>query len=239
MNNLQELFDKLKIEMLNQTKDIISQMDEKLMPIKQELEELKTENCHLKTKIANLIKNSRINNIIVYGFEENEKSQVELMESVIKKLNGDLNVQLEKKDINILHRIGKKDKPNNKKRPILISFVNLWKKIELMKKKKNLKGIYISEDYPKEIQEKRKELQIKLIEERKKGKYAIINYDKLIVKEALNLGGRKRNLGNSPETINQPRKQLVLKGTNRKNAFDIMRERSNSFSSISPEMQLS
>ena len=51
-----------------------------------------------------------------------------------------------------------------------------------MKNKKNLKDGYASEDYPKEINEKRK-LQVKLIEERKIGNYTIINYDKLIIKE--------------------------------------------------------
>ncbi|KAI8428176.1 hypothetical protein MSG28_002412 [Choristoneura fumiferana] len=52
-----------------------------------------------------------------------------------------------------------------------------------MKKKKDLKKIYVTEDYPKDVLAKRKALQAELVEERKKGKIAFLKYDKLVVKE--------------------------------------------------------
>ncbi|XP_073986750.1 uncharacterized protein [Rhodnius prolixus] len=56
------------------------------------------------------------------------------------------------------------------------------------------KDVYISEDYPKEIIEKRKELKEQMLEERKKGKFAIIVYDKLIVRE---YSGKKKRRASS------------------------------------------
>ncbi|VVC89581.1 unnamed protein product [Leptidea sinapis] len=41
MENLQTFLDQMKIEMANQTRDIISQIDEKLAPLKREIEDLK------------------------------------------------------------------------------------------------------------------------------------------------------------------------------------------------------
>lgn len=230
MSNFEEFFEKIKIEMSIQTKEIISQIDGKLQPITQELENLKLENQELRNKINNLEKSKKSNNIIFYGLEEKEHSQSELLDEVVEKIKKDLKINLDNRDINIIQRIGKVNKVNNKGRPVLISFINNWKKKEVMKNKKYLKDIYASEDYPKEVQEKRKELQVKLIEERKKGNYAIINYDKLIIKEGTShIATRKRNLTISPE---KPRKQVSLTSSNnKKNAFDIMRVRSNSLSS--------
>ncbi|VVC88277.1 unnamed protein product, partial [Leptidea sinapis] len=47
-------------------------------------------------------------------------------------------------------------------------------------------------DYPKEVQEKRKELRERMLEERKKGNFAIIDYDKLVIKEKT-LNNEKRH----------------------------------------------
>ncbi|GBP12045.1 Putative uncharacterized transposon-derived protein F52C9.6 [Eumeta japonica] len=52
-----------------------------------------------------------------------------------------------------------------------------------MKVRKNFKDIYITEDYTKEVLEKRKLLQTRLKEERMKGNFAYLKYDKLVVKE--------------------------------------------------------
>lgn len=100
-----------------------------------------------------------------------------------------------------------------------------------MKIKKNLKDVYITEDYTKEVLEKRKALQTKLSEERKKGNIAYIKYDKLIIRENnTNNDKRKREMSMSPQDNTQPKKQqtLMTSKSNRANAFEIMRVRSNS-----------
>lgn len=230
IDNLQTLFNQMKTEMANQTRDIISQMDQKLVPFTQEIQELKEENRNLKEKVKYLERYQRANNIIIYGQKELEQTTTDLMESIIKKIKTDLDISLSCNDINMIRRIGKKDRESVKNRPILVSFVNNWKKSEIIKNKKKLKDVHISEDFPKEVLDKRKELQTKMIEERNKGNYAVINYDKLIIREGI-LGKekRKRTSSTSPNGPVQPRKQQSLK-TNRINAFDAMRARSTSLS---------
>lgn len=224
-------FERMKLEMSKQTEDIIFRMDEKLAPLTREIGELKQENQELKKKISTMERLRRKNNIIIHGFEESEESTADLMKLIVKKISNDLKIALEIRDINEIHRIGKNN--NNRARPILISLVNAWKKGEILRNKKKIKNIYISEDYPKEVQEKRKELKVKMLEERKKGNFAIIDYDKLVIKEKTSsIDKRKRNLSTSPEHSQQSRKQHAPPKINRANAFDLMRCRSNSLSSI-------
>lgn len=52
--------------MNKQTTEIISQMDEKLVPFKREIEELRSENQKLKDKITGMEKIKRFNNIIIF-----------------------------------------------------------------------------------------------------------------------------------------------------------------------------
>ncbi|CAH2109102.1 unnamed protein product [Euphydryas editha] len=85
----------------------------------------------------------------------------------------------------------------------------------------------------------RKSLQPKLIEERKKGNFAYIKYDKLIIKENSRTNDkRKREKPTSPQAELHPRKQQTLSSSknNRINAFDMMRSRSHSLSTISTTM---
>lgn len=232
MDNLQAFIEQIKIEMANQTRDIMSHIDDRLMPLTQEIDKLKLENQNLKQKVAFLERSNKANNIIIYGLKETETSSTDLMETTTKKFKTDLNISLESTDINTIRRIGKKNGNDEKIRPILISFVNNWKKNEIMKHKKKFKEIYVSEDYPKEVLDIRRELQATLKEERRKGNYAIIKYDKLIIKEGFpGKDKRKRASPTSPDaTTVQPRKQHFSSKSNRINAFDAMRARSSSLS---------
>ncbi|CAG4936629.1 unnamed protein product [Colias eurytheme] len=217
--------------MEKQTDNIISQMENKLLPITSEIAQLKLENNKLKEDIAIIENYKRKNNIIIYGLHEIEKSSSDLLEKITLKIREDLHVQLEQRDINYIHRIGKKDENKSKVRPILLSLVNSWKKNEIMSKKKNLKDLYLSEDYSKDVLAKRKELLNQLKEERKKGKFAYIKNNKLIVKEGNpNMEKRKREESASPTLPKQPSKQQIIK-SNRINAFDVLRTRSSSLSS--------
>ncbi|XP_013180641.1 PREDICTED: uncharacterized protein LOC106127160 [Papilio xuthus] len=237
----QILFDKMKVEMQNQTaelkesitKNVMKHMEEKLTPIIEENKTLRLRVEKLEKEIEYLNRDKRNNNIIVYGVEENERSDLELLEEVKNTFKNDTNIDIDPRDINKIHRIGKKLREGNKPRPILCSFTSNWKKNEIIKNKKKLKNIYVNEDYPKEVLEKRKALQVELIEERNKGKIAYIKYDKLIVKDHnTNKEKRKRETSVSPSThVSHPNKQQALSSikTNRTNAFDMMRARSNSF----------
>lgn len=240
----QTLFEKIKLEMQSQnaelkdsiTNGIMEKIEDKLIPIREENKILKTKVEQLEKEVDYLKKAERNNNIIVFGLEENEKSSNELILKLKETFNQDLNIKVEERDINKIYRLGNKKRESNKPRPVLCSFINNWKKTEIIKSKKNLKNIHIAEDYPKEVLGKRKELQAKLIEEREKGNLAYIKYDKLIVKKNnYNQEKRKREISASPSSDNnQPKRQQNANTTktNRINAFDLMRHRSDSLTDM-------
>uniref|UniRef100_A0A2A4J3C0 Endonuclease-reverse transcriptase n=1 Tax=Heliothis virescens TaxID=7102 RepID=A0A2A4J3C0_HELVI len=237
----------MKLEMQKQTdqqtesltKTLMDRMDEKLNPIIKENEQLKQKVCNLEKEIEYLKREKKSNNIIIFGLEEGENSTSELFKSVKVILKEDLNINMEEFELNNIYRLGK-NKVQNKPRPVHCSFVSAWKKEEIMKNRKNLKNIYISEDYSKEVLEKRKALLPRLKEEREKGNIAFLKYDNLVVKEP-NAEKRKREPTTSPSpSKTQTKKQLTLNSAknNRMHAFDALRPRSNSLTvTPSPDKQ--
>ncbi|KAL0859844.1 hypothetical protein ABMA27_010184 [Loxostege sticticalis] len=203
---LTALLEKIKEENEIQTKNIIenicTKIDEKLRPLQEENKKLKSEVQTLQTKVNILEKEIRKNNLIIHQVSETEKSDKELLELVLETLNKlSANADLEKWDvweISKAHRLGKK---GDRKRPILITLTLSWRKTEILRNNKKFNnGIYATEDFPKEVLMKRKELKEKMEEEIEKGKVAYIRYDKLIVKEAPN-EKRKRSPTQSPKTM--------------------------------------
>ncbi|XP_063547574.1 uncharacterized protein LOC134755025 [Cydia strobilella] len=215
------------------TNRITDKIDEKLKPLMEQNETLKKKVDQLEKKIEYMEKEKKSNNLIIHGLQEREKTTTELIKYVQEKFLTELNISIEAADINKIYRIGK-NKKGEKPRPTLLSFVSGWKKMEVLKNKSKSKELQLTEDYSKEILEKRKALIPQLIEERKKGKVAYIKYDKLIVQENENSkDSRKRELSISPSTNPQSKKlqTSTSSGNNRTNAFDLMRARSNSNSS--------
>ncbi|KOB68171.1 Transmembrane protein [Operophtera brumata] len=77
-------------------------------------------------------------------------------------------------NIEAVRRLGRRD--GGKTRPIVMTLLTMGLKIQIQKNKKKLENTpyYIKEDYPPEILNKRKELQIQLEKEREQGKMAFI-----------------------------------------------------------------
>lgn len=235
----QLLFNKMKMEMQNQTTEltniILDKMDEKLKPVLEANQMLKSKVEKLEKRVEILERDKRSNNIIVHGLAEKEHTTLDLIEHIGKSFLDEIGITLENYEINKIYRIGKINN-NEKPRPILLSLVSGWKKIEIMKNKKKLKNIYITEDYSKETLEIRRSLQPKLMEERKKGNLAYIKYDKLVVKEnSRTIDKRKREKSTPPQDELQPRKQQTLSTPkdSRANAFELMRSRSYSLTTTS------
>lgn len=236
--SLQVLFDSLKVEMEKQTerihdsvtKTMSDRMDEKLTSILDENKILKSKIETLEEKIVLLERENKKKNLILFGLEEKEKDQNDLIDIVKEKIKNDLQMTLEKSEINKIHRIGKK---KEKVRPILISFVNEWKKTEIIRNKKRFQEVYVTEDYPKAILDKRKELQGELEEERRKGNHAFIKYDKIVINKTERAQEkRKRMPSTSPGHSNATRKiPCNPSKPNIPNAFDVMRSRTNSLTS--------
>lgn len=227
--------EQIKTQTDEQTKVLLSSIDEKLEPLISETKKLKIENEQLKERVHKLEFLNRKNNIIVFGFEETEKNNMELLNNVTKTFQQNSEeLSVYKSDINAAYRVGKKVDNSKKPRPVKISFLNYWKKEQIMNNKKQYAKIYITEDYPKEVVDKRKSLQEQMQEERKKGNFAIIKYDQLIIKTGGKSEKRKRDLPTTPEENAQTRKQYVPNPAKvgRMNAFDLMRTRSNSVNNI-------
>lgn len=246
-DQFQLLFESIKIETHKQTIEIQTSVTNKVMEILDvKLEPIIAENKMLKTKLENLEKEmeslkraKKQNNLIIFGMKEDENSNLELLQNVKKVIKTDLGINLEEREVNNVYRIGKM-KSSDEPRPTLVSFINEWKKNEVMKLKKDFKGVYITEDYTKDVLEKRKKLLPQLIEERNKGNIAYLKYDKIIIKEksVINSDNRqKRKTSTSPETNNQPRKQQTLMPPNNKilNAYDLLRTKRNSLPFITTD----
>ncbi|KAL4712349.1 hypothetical protein ACJJTC_001510 [Scirpophaga incertulas] len=83
----------------------------------------------------------------------------------------------------MVRRLGKK--VDGQIRPVLISLTLNWRKLEILKNKKSFpENIYVTEDFPKDVLTKRKDLKKIAEEEKAKGNVAYIHYDKIIIKEA-------------------------------------------------------
>lgn len=204
--NMELLLNKLDEKFKNQTELITHSITESVMEVLDEkMKTIMAENTNLKDKISELefkLKRAEIekrkNNLVFFGINENIKFETELVD-FIKEIIVSMEVYMDSQEINKVYRIGQKTE--NKNRPVVVTITTQWKKHLILKNKPSLpQGINIKEDYPKEILDKRKQLQPQVEEEIKKGNIAYIKYDKLIIKKPKeNREKRKRETSDSPK----------------------------------------
>lgn len=242
---LEEKLSKQTIEITNAvTKNVMEAMNEKVKGLVEENKNLKIKTSELQQKVDFMEKERRMSNIVIFGVEEKERNQLELINGA-KEIISKTGVQIERNEIIKAYRIGKN---TDKIRPIIVSISTIWKKQLIMRNRKNLpQGIYVKEDLPKIVIERRKEQQIQLEEERKKGNIAYFNYDKLIVKTSKenNREKRKRETSYSPQTQEQSNqtstKEIVSRAEHKKrnktNMIDYLssRPRSQSLTDSTPK----
>ncbi|XP_041982324.1 uncharacterized protein LOC121735541 [Aricia agestis] len=176
---LSKLDDKLnqqtKIITASVTKCVMEALDEKLKAITEENTQLKARISTLEQKINVMDKEKRKYNLVFFGLKELGKPEAELVD-YIKDIVIETGIHLDSQEISNVYRIGKKD--TNKNRPVIVSVTSMWKKHIILRNKNRFPpGIFIKEDFPKEILEKRKQLQTQVIEEKKKGNVAYLKYD--------------------------------------------------------------
>lgn len=166
----------------------IDSLQMEIKTLKQDNEEVKEQNRKLTAiikdqdqKIIQMEKEHRKKNIVIYGIketdEENEAGQRKEVKSiVVEQMKTELDPAI---DIVDTKRIGMKH--SGKNRPLLVELRSYSKKLEIMNMKKSLKesDIFIDEDLPKEIQQKRKQLLPYMKKAREGGEKAYLNYDKL------------------------------------------------------------
>lgn len=216
----------------------VGKMNNKLDTITNEMKQLRQENNELKNKLSihenkieQLEREIRKKNIVVKGIpdeeEENEEKGREKINAVITKMGVEVD---EKVEVDEIRRIGKYN--SNKTRPILVKFTKESTKMKIIRNARKLKGtdIWIDEDYPKNIQEERRELIQKMKEARNKGDTAILRYNKLIInnetyrkqrkEEQEQTSGVKRTVEvRSPEgdSLQEQLRKITKTNTNKKN----------------------
>lgn len=211
----------------NVTLSVMEAMDEKMNRIMEENSELKSRVGTLEEKVKFLERGLRNRNVIFYGLQETEEGECELVQNLKDNII-EAGVNIDCQEVATAYRLGKK---GDKVRPVLAQLTTKWKKTLIFKNKKNLPpGLYVSEDYPKEILHIRKQLLPRLEEEKKKGNKAYIKYDKLVVKE--NPREKRKRDTITPER--QPRKQqsTSTRKESRFNAYDVSRVNSRSTSYV-------
>lgn len=160
---------------------IIANITQKLDGILTKHQQLHDNQVHLEKRIDNIEREIRRRNIIIHGLRENENNHDELEQFVVDTLNNIcvLNVG----DLDFIRRIGAKSA--DRTRPIVVGLTTWRKKLAILQNKNKItsKTFYITEDFPPKVLQIRKELRAQQIDEQNNGNYAVIRYDKLIVKK--------------------------------------------------------
>lgn len=236
--NMNEIKEEFRMQTTTLTSDMIKTIEEKLKPLVEENEKLHIEVTTLKKKVQSLEKEVRKNNVILHGIEESEKNNTELLQLVLDTFNiarkNNAMEEFDKWEISNVQRLGKKQ--DKKRRPILVKLTLGWRKIDILRNNKSFpENAYVTEDFPKEILQIRKELKQKQQEETKKGNVAFIRYDKIIIKnkenQEKNSEKRKRSPSKTPtqSNFNNETSKRAPNKINKTNAFEYMnRSRSNS-----------
>lgn len=183
--------------------NLVETFEAKMKPLVEENIKLKAEVVQLKSQITKLERSSRRSNLLLHGIPETENNQAQLIETVVPYLNGISEKAKENEwdrwEISDAYRLGKKttDKP----RPILITTTLVWRKNLIIKNSALFpKGVYATEDLPKDVIAANRALIPKMKEARLAGKYAIIKNGALIVKEFKGKEKRKRVPSSPPST---------------------------------------
>lgn len=210
LSSIQEEMRKQKVNMLAMKEDIKNTINNN---INEKFKHLETQNQLLEQKlenqnilICNFERHIRKKNLLFFGVEEREKSYHDLEKIILNIINNILNIKCQFNCIESIRRLGKK---SEKVRPIVVTMLTMGLKIQIQKNKKKLEKTpyYIKEDFPLDVLNKRKALQIEVDKEREQGRRAIIKYDKIIILDNKNTNTttktsntKKRNLPESPET---------------------------------------
>lgn len=156
--------------------------------IKTNLEMIKNENIQLKQKISEMENKMHYleslcnqNTMVFYNVPETTvENNIQCEEKIIYAINSNMNVAVEKKDIERTYRLGKK---NNRNRPILVKFVNYKTKSEVSKNRSKLRGsgLAITDYFTSKVLEERKELMVYFNMEKEKNKNVYLKYNKLCI----------------------------------------------------------
>ncbi|XP_035686738.1 uncharacterized protein LOC118422958 [Branchiostoma floridae] len=144
----------------------------------------------MEKKMDYLENQSRRNNVVIDGIEDDVKetwadTEVKVRNILTKKL------QLDSKTIEIerAHRNGPFRNDSPRPRQVVVKLLRFKdKQMILNRARSNLKNtnIYINEDFSDQVRKRRAELVPKMREARQRGEFAIISYDRLVIRKKTN-----------------------------------------------------
>lgn len=154
---------------------IVEQISDITSPIQLELDYMKKKVCYYERE-------HKARNLVIYGVHEaSGESFNQLLKSVLSIFNDLMNLNILPNDIDNLFRLGQKR--GSVPRPILLKCVTQWRRNEIMRNAKYLKGkrMYIDQDLSKEQIIKRRELLPTMLQLRSEGHYAVVKDEQLMV----------------------------------------------------------
>lgn len=203
-NDLSSQKQEMKCMEENIKQSINSNINEKFLHMDAKIVELENRIEKQQETIDFMEKQARKRNIILFGVEETEQSYSGLVTLVLDTVTSNMGIICQQSEIEEVRRLGRKA---DRTRPIVITFTTLARKIDILKMKKSLEGssMYVKEDFPPKVIEKRKSLQEELKREREAGKKVVLRYDKIVelkshgTSREHNTRNQKRQMSESPE----------------------------------------
>ncbi|CAH1119039.1 unnamed protein product [Phaedon cochleariae] len=135
------------------TKTIAARIEQKIRQIEEDVKTMNDKMKLLEIKVDSLQQQERINNICIYGV--NEETGENLKNKVAKLLNENIDSSLQEEHLIDIYRVGKiNSRPQGKTRPIIVKLISYDRKLTLLKNIKKLKGknMFITEDLVKNRQ---------------------------------------------------------------------------------------
>lgn len=209
-----EMEERIKTTINKNIDEKFKKLDEKTFKMEKKIQEQ-------EDRINQLERTVRRKNLIFFGLKETERSYDELVKIIIDLIVNKLKIPCEKLEIDTVRRLGR----NGSVRPIVVTFSTTGKKIEILKNRAPLKetDIYVKEDFPKNVLEKRKELQKTVQEEKEKGNQVFIKYDKIIYPKERKSNKRTLSKSASPEEKSKNPQAGRLTPNSKRNKYDITR----------------
>lgn len=132
----------------NISNNINKNINDKFDKLNKDVESLRKDYEEQESRLDLIEKEIRTRNLILFGMAEEEKSYPDLENLLIEVVSGNLDINLNKSEIEFVRRIGKKGENS---RPIAFAVTTLGTKIEILQNKNKLNGTncYIKQDYPK------------------------------------------------------------------------------------------
>lgn len=131
--SLQYLSNKLdEIEVENNKKD------ERITQLEERVKKLEKEKKDVCDNIDEMEQYSRRNCLLLHGVRENSNEDTD--DIVVKTISENLDIDIQKEDLDRTHRIGKGNRADGKARPIIIKFARYNVRRNVYSNKKKLKG---------------------------------------------------------------------------------------------------